>query len=323
MTFMLRNIAGLGAGLICCLLPQIALTAPLVTRNLNPLLTVFELPPSLPADLRLPTQFDTELALSNTSQNQRAQNEHAQVDAEVRRWQLTYARTVESGLRLQIELPYQQVSGGSLDSFIENFHDVFSLPNGNRAIWPRNRLLLTYTDGTHPSYYFANDRGGLADITLRAGWQLKNSGTHLAALWMSLKLPTGDADKFTGSGAMDVSMALATQQQCTGNLRCYQQVSLSRLGTADHLGFMQKHWVWAGLLGVDWRLTPAWTVLAELHGRSAAYDSNIRLLGKNAQLSFGPRYESGAWQTTFSLTEDIAVDTAPDIHFQLNITRSF
>lgn len=142
-------------------------------------------------------------------------------------------------------------------------------------------------------------------------------------MWLSLKLPTGDTDKLTGSGTTDLALSLASSQQLSTRFTSQQQVSLSMLGNGKRLNSQQEAWVWSGSLGVATLVTSHWDVTLQLDGHTRVFDSNLRALGNALQLSVGPRYQSHLWSSTLLISEDVAVDTAPDVQFQLGITRAF
>ncbi len=297
----------------------------LAVRDLNPLLSGYELPPSLSSALNPVYRNDIQVsyAISNTSLEQQSSNEHLVVDGELHRWQFTATHAINSHWNVSIELPYQSISGGTLDRFIEHFHNDFNLPNGNRANWPVNRLLINYARNGQTLYHLENSQSGIGDMTLRAGWQFDAQIVHTATVWFSAKVPTGNANKLTGSGAVDAAVSLAAQQQVNNDLQTYEQMSLSWLGNGTRMQQEQKHSVWSAMAGIDWRLFNTMDVVAQLNAHSAIFDSELRLLGQAMQFSVGPRYHAQQWAASFFITEDIAVDTAPDVQFQFTLEHHF
>src|SRR5262249_1560394 len=97
--------------------------------------------------------------------------------------------------------------------------------------------------------------------------------------------------------------------------------SLSLLGKGDRLRDEQKTTAWSGSLGIDAKVTQHWSAVLQLDGSTKAVASELRSLGPALQLTVGPRYASGAWRSELVISEDIAVDTAPDVQFQLDIAR--
>jgi Protein of unknown function (DUF3187) len=269
------------------------------------------------------TSLAASVATGNISLVQHSAQDSLQLDAELQRWQLSFSRPLNDHLSLRVELPYLAVSGGHLDNFIESWHRTFGLPNGNRAVSPTNRLLVQHQHMANVDYLRTAAASGIGDLTLRLGWNFTTQPTQQRALWFSLKLPSGAAGRLTGSGATDVALSLATAQSLSARFSTQQQLSLSLLGTGQRLSHQQLTAVWSGSLGLDAAITPHWSALLQLDAHSKVFTTGLRALGNALQLSLGPRYQHGAWQGSLFVSEDIAVDTAPDVQFQLAITRRY
>jgi Protein of unknown function (DUF3187) len=307
-------------GLIFCATSVYAEALPV--HDLNPLLSGYELPAAQSATPS-GTSLSLGLAIGNISLDQHSPQEGLQLDGELQRWQLSFATPLSNTLELRVDLPYLDLSGGHLDNFIESFHDTFGLPNGNRNLWPVGRLWIQHVRNGVPDYDLSDSQRGLGDLTLRLGKHLGASPDHNTVLWISLKLPTGDANRLTGSGAADIAISLATSQRSGTRVISRQQLSVSRLGKSERLTTQQLTWVWSGSLGLDALLTPHWSAAMQLDGHTRIFNSDLRALGNVLQLSFGPSYRSGAWNGALLISEDIAVDTAPDVQLQLQLTHSF
>ena len=141
------------------------------------------------------------------------------------------------------------------------------------------------------------------------------------ALWLSAKIPTGDDSRLLGSGGVDVALSLSAEQQVGTRLTTFEQLTLTHVGNTTWLNDRQRRMIANGLLGVSLRVSSHWQVITQLNDHSAAYDSDIRVLGSAVQLSLGPRYSSGAWQADFAIAEDAVVDTAPDVQFVFQVAR--
>ena len=69
-----------------------------------------------------------------------------------------------------VELPWRNLSGGTLDGFIENWHDVFNLPNGSRTELPADQLLLDYHTAAATLLHVEESVSGIADIPISAAF---------------------------------------------------------------------------------------------------------------------------------------------------------
>lgn len=282
------------------------------------MLAGFSLPSPLPASSV--HSLSVSAAIGNVSLDQNAGNERLQLDAEVQQWSLRYTRPLNERWQLHVELPWLKISGGMLDGFIENWHHTFGLPNGNRAGWAQNRLFVQHQAAGQVDFLTQVNSQHIGDVSVSTGRSWSNSNTH-TALWLTVKLPTGNAALLTGSGTMDTAVTLGTEQRNWSRLTTYQQLSFSLLGKGERLSEQQRNYALSGLIGGDFHFTSHWDFTTQLSAHSGIYDSALRILGNSTQLSFGPVYQRNAWRSTLLVTEDIDVDTAPDVQFEFILTR--
>jgi hypothetical protein len=297
--------------------------AELPIRDLNPLLSGYELPPALPSITNDTASLLAQAAIGNITLVQSTVAESVQMDAELQRWQIGYVTPLGNDWNLRVELPYLRISGGQLDHFIESWHHAFGLPNGNRDSVSRNQLRIQYSGIGVQAYQLTKPASGIGDVSLRIGHSVGSNEVRRSMVWLSIKLPTGNSDTLAGSGVIDFSASFASSHPLTKRIMAYGQLSLSLLGRGDRLTDQQQSTVWIGAVGVDTRITSRWSAAVQLDGHSKVFDSDLPTLGKVMQLSFGVRYQLRDWQSSLALTEDIAVDTAPDVQLQLDITKRF
>ena len=86
------------------------------------------------------------------------------------------------------------------------------------------------------------------------------------------------------------------------------------------LGPQQRRALWfAGLAG-EWRFSPRWSVLVQYDGHSALLDGALEALSEPAgMLSMAVRWRpTSHWMIDAGFSEDVVVESAPDITFLLN-----
>ncbi|MGE0115139.1 MAG: DUF3187 family protein [Steroidobacteraceae bacterium] len=310
---------------VLCAISVNAHAASLPVRDLNPLLSGYELPPALPSHHDGDSRLSAGVAVGNISLDQSAAHDTLLLDAELQHWQFDFTRSSGDTLNLRIELPYVRVSGGHLDHFIESFHGTFGLPNGNRDAWPGSRLLILHTYNGNADYRLAHSAQGIGDLALRLGWSPNalSTSTYNNTLWFTLKLPTGDANRLAGSGAADIALSLSASQQLSSHFVTQQQVSVSLLGQGKRLREQQETVVWSGSVGLDAMLTSHWSAVLQFDGHTKVFATDLRALGNALQFSLGAHYATDMWKASLLVSEDIAVDTAPDVQFQFNLQRRF
>jgi hypothetical protein len=290
-----------------------ALSDPFPVRDQNPLLAGFELPAMHPVDIPNEWTFDASFSWASSAIVQTAARETLIVDAETRELRMSLGRGFGNGYAVRIDVPYRQTTGGSLDNFIDEWHDIFGLPEGARPSLPRDALQITYDRDGRRLIDERASQSGIGDISLQLG---KRFGTSPFAGWITVKLPTGNADTFTGSGSVDVGAALAFEHSFGDRYGVYAQLAGTWLGDTDRLRQQQENLVWSGVLGVHARVFKNLTLTAQLDAHSAVYDSGVDYLGEALALTLGGSYRVGErWKLSIGVTEDIDVDSTSDVVF--------
>lgn len=303
-----------------------ASAAPFPTRDQNPLLAGYGLPMPMPARLAPADQWQlvTDLNWGSSSISESGGTETLIVDAETRELRLTAGHGFADRWSFQLQLPYRYTGAGNLDGFIDGWHDAFGLPDGARSDFPADQFRIAYErDGvTELDVQFS--AAGIGDISADLGYQLWTDATSSLAAWLSLKLPTGDADKLTGSGAADAALVIAGEHLFAERWSAFGQLGVTYLGNGDLLADQQRNVVWSGLAGVSVRIWRGLDFKMQFDAHSAVFDDTaIDFLGEAAILSVGGayRFESG-WTLDAGVSEDIVVDASPDVVFVVGLRKA-
>ncbi|MCA8952023.1 MAG: DUF3187 family protein [Planctomycetes bacterium] len=211
----MATVAGGLAG--CVATPRFA--GPLPVRNQHPAqLTVLHLPPAratvLPAeaaDIRLDAAYSS-LFLNGTGF---ARSYY--MDGEYLRFGPTLRAGLGSDLELSVGLPFAHASGGFLDAFLIDYHDVLGLPDQNRDSVENGDFRVDATRNGNTVWRLEPGGVELADVPLSLTWQLRelDDGPALA-LRGGLELPTGDDDKGYGNGELDWGVGGLLEQRWAG-----------------------------------------------------------------------------------------------------------
>ena len=319
--------------LLGCLLPQgpafaSDLEAPFPTANRSPLLLPVGLPDAGSAAV-LPTgtvALRTTLEIANTSIYEPSLCSDGcslALDGETTRLAIGARRGFGDGWEASLFVPLLRHSGGFLDPAIEEWHDVFGLPNGDRDSYPQDQLLYQYRPGSG-GVAISDTVTGVGDLQLGVARRLGDR----FALRGQLKLPSGDADDLTGSGGTD--LALSLHFSSNGNRadnhrarRLYAHLSggVVLREDGDLLPSAQERWIGFGSATVGWRASERWHLKVQLDAHSAAWDSPREALGDpSAQLVVGASALLGrSWVLDLAFSEDIVVERSPDIVFQAGL----
>jgi hypothetical protein len=270
-------------------------------------------------------RFDFLLQGSSHSVSEVAGAEELLLDGETWRAALRLRTRLAERWELGVEVPWIRNSGGSLDGLIDDWHAVFGLPDGIRDQLPNDQLRYAYRNPAGDVFEFADDRGGLGDIRLSAGYRLREDAAGSLSLRAAVELPTGDEEELTGNGAADYSLGLAWERasaEGTGRWSAYVIAGVIRYGETDLPALETRDfggWVQAG---VGWRVTPRIELLGQLQAASSPLDTGLDAWGGSLMLALGAGVDIGRhYRLQLGFTEDIDVETSPDITFMLRLTR--
>jgi hypothetical protein len=307
------RLCGLALAIATAAAASVASAEPLAIRNQNPLLRGAYLPQpaqSLPAN---GWQLATAFHWSNTVNAGRDADEFLLVDAES--FTLDVALLYRAGdWRFRAALPATWRGAGTLDGFIDGWHDVFGLPDGNRPQVPRDSYSIVY-ERTGFAPISVESGSSLGDLQLEAGRTLLADERGELVGWVGVELPTGSRARLTSNGAVDVAAWLAGYRRFGERFTLTAQAGAVYLGgeaalpLQDAAGF--------GTLAAGWRLTPSFEALLQLDAHTAlAARTDLDFLKPAALLTLGGRlrFASGA-ALEAGVTEDIAVDRSPDVVF--------
>jgi hypothetical protein len=301
---------------------------PLPAHDLHPFALVHGVPADVGARLLAPGESRARVSLEAASHFliQEKGDERLVLDGETHRLGVTYrmrAHTVEWG----IEVPYVRHSSGFLDGLVEEWHEALGMPQSGRDALPRDRLRFFYARGSRALVDLRDATGGVGDVRLLAAWPLVQRERLATSLRASLKLPTGDAGRLLGSGAADLALSLAAGcGRCGARRGWHAHGGAILLGRGDVLREHQRSVAFFGGAGVGWRVLPAVVLKGELRARTPLYrDTAVRALDRTAlQLILGGRWALGPdVLLDVAVTEDVRVETAPDVGFLLGLTARF
>ena len=298
---------------------------PLLTRNQHPLVALYGLP--MPLAARLPGAGSGNIGAtvnwSNIATTDTTDRSSYTLDGEVFEVRVQGEHALGERFALQGQLAWRQLSGGSLDSLVESWHDLFGLPNGSRNRLPEDELLIEYRSGESTLLRVDDESSGLADLPLALGYQLAASERGAVATWLTIKVPTGKAEDLTGSGAVDVALSLAGERQLSERWQLFGQANVAWLGNGDVLADLQQDFAGSLLAGTTWKAWRGLELTAQLEANTAVMDTGTDLDGDAVVLTLGGRYRTDAgWAFDFGFSEDLQVDASPDIVFVLGVRRA-
>jgi len=312
---------------IVMLLTSAAHGDPLLTRNQNPLLAPYGLPSPLPA--RLPAagsgRVSATLNWANAAAVETSGPYAFTLDGEAQEVRVRLEHSLGTQFAALVELPWRHLSGGSLDGFVEDWHDIFGLPGGSRWRLPRNELLIEYRQNDSVLLQVDSSSSGIADIPIALGYQIKASDGHALAGWLTVKLPVGDSDGLAGSGATDVALSVSGQTRLADRWQLFGQTDVVWLGQGDILPQLQEDFAWSALAGLSWNAWRGLDLTVQFNANSSVFDAaETDLAGDAVVLSFGASYRTASgWRFDLGMSEDIQAKASPDASFNVAVRHDF
>ncbi|MBL4828174.1 MAG: DUF3187 family protein [Spongiibacteraceae bacterium] len=300
---------------------------PYASSNRSPFIQVYGLPAAESGKLtkQAAMQWGLQLEAASNATYSRSGDEFIIIDGESHRVNLQFRYGVTHDIELGLDIPYLRHEGGRLDGFINDWHDFFSLPEGDRPNLPQDQLAYNYQQGDNTIVNVMQASDGLGDVRINLAYQLSNTDTRQWALRGGIKLPTGDAQFLQGSESTDIFLGANVSDQAllqAYNMRLHASAGVLWTGDSEVIDQAREDWVVYGSSTLSWRYSPRLSFKTQVDFHSAVYDSALAELGEgSAQLVLGGAVQvTDNWVLDLSVSEDIAVNTASDVVFQLGLT---
>ncbi|HET6418882.1 MAG TPA: DUF3187 family protein [Geobacteraceae bacterium] len=308
---------------------------PFYTYNQSPLIQIHGLPAIDNAALvpvgRLGTLLSVDAA-NNFSVDSNA-SESVTLDGETYRFTLAGRYGIANGFEVGVDIPYVVHSGGFMDGFIQDYHHFFGFPNGGRESVPNGRLLYQYSSSYNDGVSLSDSTSGLGDIRLTGAMQLyRQDGEtpRAVALRASLKLPTGNSHRLLGSGSTDFSLWLDASEDyklpCLGHLTGFGAIGGMVMGDGDVLERQQRTAAGFASLGFGWSPIDWFALKLQANAHTPIYqDSSLREVNESSiQLVSGGTFAfTKNTSLDLGISEDVIVETSPDVVFTLTLRTMF
>lgn len=292
--------------------------------NLNPLDGLHGIPSLENAPLSRPgnSRIEIQQDVANFFSSSGSAGEVLITDGETWRTSANLAYAPADNWQVSVYLPYLKHSKGFMDDIIYDWHDWFGLPQGGRTNANANQFRIFYRKAGHTIIDKSYAESGIGDIRAAVHYQSQQSEFSKLVGFAEIKLPTGDFDKLTGSETTDVTFGLVFHQNNAfgrGDMQYWAGGAISYLPNQDDLD--NNNWLGTARLGFGWQAFNRASLLLQMDGHTAVYDSELTETGNmSVQLSVGSNIRlSDETSLDFGFSEDLAVDTAPDVVFFLRL----
>lgn len=301
-------------------------SSPFLTRNQNPLVSAYGLPLPTPASIIGDGQsrLIPSLNISNTINAQQSGNESLFNDIESYELNLLYDRSLNANWMLRLHLPLKAYSGGFLDAWIDNYHEFMHLPEDIRPDFPRDQLQIDYQINNSSQLDISQRQNSVGDISIQTGYQFSRQQDFSLSYWSSVKLPTGDSRKLTGSEGFDLALWMASEYRIGDSRWLYGNLGVLLMEDSELLENQHKNAVTFGHLGLQFHPWKPVLLRAQLDIHTAFYESTIDYLSEAMQLTFGGTilFEDGS-SLDIAVAEDTPSGHSPDVNFNFSWRINF
>ena len=309
-----------GALLMATVVTLAANDAPIMISNLSPLAALRGLPTQRQADVQLGSIVSVSQSLSNHFTVEQSGDESLMLDGQTDVLSVSLRYGFDPDWDIEVTLPWVQHSRGFMDPLISDWHAAFGLPNGNREDYPVNQLQYRLDQPGHEAA-LNNKVSGLGDVQVALNRNMSLKNGPQVALSVGMKTATGEEANWLGSGATDYWALARVSGDYSGRvpLIWHGQIGMTHAGVSDLMGPNQKRSLWFGGVSLAWPFRDKWSVLAQIDAHSALGDGNLSALTQPAGiLSMALRWNtSPKWTLDLGFSEDLVVESAPDITFML------
>ncbi|MBI3987547.1 MAG: DUF3187 family protein [Lentisphaerae bacterium] len=235
---------------------------------------------------------------------------------------------VTDSIALGAFVPVMGRMSGFMDPMIDNFHRNLNMPSNHRVQYPNNRsrILLFGREGTHT--IAEGDSWGLGDVGGGAVVRLTRGDGLLPALTLQAQgtLPTGDDHALEGLGEPSAALgALASKRLGHSPLLVFGGLGIFHSPADEFADIPFNETVYTGLVGVEYQVVPAFSLIAQYLNSSPIAKSYSYLSESSHEVSAG-----GKWRIAPSAILELAVEenvavynNSPDIGAHLALSLLF
>ncbi|MBT8139021.1 MAG: DUF3187 family protein [Gammaproteobacteria bacterium] len=217
-----------------------------------------------------------------------------------------------------LNVPLIAHHSGNMDQAIERWHSLFGLPNSNRDIRRRDSIEYVYERDGQELMRLDRNVSGLGDLQLEWQTLLGDDSTAIKkAARLGVKLPTGDKNKLTGSGAAaaHAEFSAAGVLERIPAMRWQLSVGAVWMEGGGVLNDLRRPAAITARASLAKKFTKKWQLQAQLEGHSRIYRSSTDEIGRaGLQLSLGAGRALGKRSSIeIYFTEDVLTRSSPDV----------
>lgn len=232
-------------------------------------------------------------------------------------------------LQINLTIPYLVYTGGQLDGFIWNFHELLGLDQNGRELLAEDRFQMIYDVGEDPgtnTVIIPEPDDGLGDPTL--GIQYAHPYSPKGWRWgfqVEGKAAISDEDELLSTGGTDYG-AQVVLEKSWGNQALVFNAGYTFMGDFETPGAFEPDEVLS--FSADWihRWKGNFHGIFQIFTSDGVFEEGTddSLSELEFELSYGVRWIRGGQAFTFAFTENlVSYDSTTDIAFHLAYAKRF
>ena len=277
----------------------------------------------LPAVAARPVQTsETQISIEHSNQfvGGESGDESLILDGESSELVVRHRQRLSACWQIETHIPFISHGGGEFDRAIDDWHQFFGLPDADRQSVDFHQINYRYQNSSGNAPTVTAPQSGIGDIQVSVQRSLRCFATADTTgaeptVRLGVKLPSGNPSELRGSGKTDVFADIQSPVwRISERWHLGANFGILLLGNSERLGIQRQSAAYA-TGGVLFRLSHRYRIIAQLDWHTPFYRSALTELGNDTvSLSVGARILLPSNQSIeLSISEDLAVDTAPDI----------
>lgn len=277
----------------------------------------------LPAVAARPVQTsETQISIEHSNQFVGGENgdESLILDGESSELVIRHRQRLSACWQVETHIPFISHGGGEFDRAIDDWHQFFGLPDANRESVAFRQINYRYQNSSGNGPSVSAPQSGIGDVQVSIQRSLGCFATADTTgaeptVRLGVKLPSGNPSELRGSGKSDVFADIQSPVwRVSQRWHLGANLGIIVLGDSKHFDVQRQSAAYA-TGGALFRLSHRYRIIAQLDWHTPFYRSSLTELGNSAiSLSVGARILLPSNQSIeLSISEDLAVDTAPDI----------
>ena len=250
-------------------------------------------------------------------------------DHEMLQTTLTFDYGISDTLQIGVGAEVRGRFGGSMDDFIQGFHDLFGIDQSGRDLVPKGEFTFEIDpSGSRPGVALTSDDKGIFSqnilITLQHNVTCGTSRLPAFSYAVTARVEAGDSHDLEGGNGFDIGASVSLSRRF-GEFYAYGTLGYSRFGRERFRDIELRDHQLTGLFAMEWRFTPWMSLLIQyLVSEGVAEDlgeiskpSHEVTLGWKGEIKKGTVVEVGLIENV------ITYGNSPDFGIHLGVKHRF